>query len=142
MQIGTDSINKFFHSPELYFGVRKAFGLFIAILVFFGFLEDYEYGVAFVSGVLCMSIVDPASAYSLRVRSNELIVTLVLCSVGTFLINLVGPYPQISWLVLTILVFFYTLLAFYGKSATLIGFSALLAILMNYNFTINQIIWS
>ena len=134
MQIGTDSIHKFFHSPELYFGVRKALGLFIAILVFFGFLGNYEYGVAFVSGVLCMSIVDPASAYSLRVRSNELIATLALCSVGTFLINLVGPYPQIAWLVLTILVFFYTLLAFYGKSATLIGFSALLAILMNYNF--------
>ncbi len=134
MQIGTDSISKFFHSPELYFGVRKALGLFIAILIFFGFLEDYEYGVAFVSGVLCMSIVDPASAYSLRARSNELIVTLMLCSVGTFFINLVGPYPQISWLVLTTLVFFYTLLAFYGKSATLISFSALLAILMNHNF--------
>lgn len=134
MHIGTDSINKFFHGPELYFGVRKALGLFIAILIFFGFLENYDYGVAFVSGVLCMSIVDPASAYSLRARSNELIATLILCSVGTFLINLVGPYPQISWLVLTALVFIYTLLAFYGKSATLIGFSALLAILMNHNF--------
>ena len=134
MQVGTDSINKFFHSPELYFGVRKALGLFIAILVFFGFLGDYEYGVAFVSGVLCMSIVDPPSAYSLRARSNELIVSLILCSVGTFLINVVGPYPQVSWLVITSLVFFYSLFAFYGKSATLIGFSALLAILMNYNF--------
>lgn len=134
MHISTDSINKFFHSPELYFGVRKAFGLFIAIAIFFGFLEDYEYGVAFVSGVLCMSIVDPPSAYSLRARSNELIVTLVLCSAGTFLVNLVGPYHQISWLVVTALVFFYTLLAFYGKAATLIGFSALLAILMNHNF--------
>lgn len=134
VQIETESINKFFHSPELYFGIRKGFGLFMAILIFFGFLGNFEYGVAFVSGVLCMSIVDPPSAYSLRARSNELIATLVLCSLGTFLVNLFGPYPYISWFVITALVFAYTLLAFYGKSATLIGFAALLAILMNHNY--------
>lgn len=134
MQLASDSFNKFVHSPELYFGVRKALGLFIAILVFFGFLGSYDYGVAFVSGVLCMSIVDPPSAYSLRARSNELIATLLLCSFGTLLVNLVGPYSSISWLVITLLVFAYTLLALYGSSATLIGFAALLAAFMNYTF--------
>ncbi|MDO5667163.1 MAG: FUSC family membrane protein [Alcaligenaceae bacterium] len=134
MHIGTDTLNKFFHSPELYFGVRKAFGLFVAIFVFFGLLQDYEHGVAFASGVLCMSIVDPPAAYSLRARSNELLATLMLCSVGTFFVNLLGPYHEVSWVMITALVFLYSILAVYGKSGTLIGFAALLAILMNHNF--------
>lgn len=134
MHIASDTLNKFIHSPELYFGLRKAFGLFVAVVVFVGLLQDYAHGVAFASGVLAMSIVDPPAAYSLRARSNELLSTLLLCSAGTFLVNLVGPYPAISWIVVTLLVFFYTILAGYGKSGMLIGFAALLAVLINHNF--------
>lgn len=134
MHIRTDTLNKFIYSPELYFGLRKAFGLFVAIVVFVGLLQDYAHGVAFASGVLAMSIVDPPAAYSLRARSNELLSTLVLCSVGTFFVNLVGPYPAFSWIIVTLLVFFYTTLAVYGKSGMLIGFAALLAVLINHNF--------
>jgi uncharacterized membrane protein YccC len=134
VQLDTDSLNKFLYSSELYFAIRKSLGLFVVIFIFFGLLQDYQLGIAFGSGVLCMSIVDPSVAYSLRARSNELLATMFLCSAGTLIVNLLGPYPSISWIAITALVFFYSVLTVYGRSAALIGFASLLAIILNHQY--------
>ncbi|WP_051532322.1 FUSC family protein [Brackiella oedipodis] len=127
----SDSFIKFIYGPNLYFGLRKGLGLFFAISLFFILFPNFEVGFAFATGVLCESFID-TSNNTYRVRMNELLVGGLLIIFGIYIANLVSTFPIWSWLVITLLVFAYSMLAVYGKVGSLICFSALLATLTTY----------
>ncbi|MXN92921.1 FUSC family protein [Flavobacterium sp. Sd200] len=65
---------------------------------------------------------------NLQHRAKGLLVTVGIVTGSTLLVNLLHPYPWVFYPVITLVVFFLSMISVYGQRATMVAFSGLLAI--------------
>jgi uncharacterized membrane protein (TIGR01666 family) len=95
-------------------------------VLLFSYLGHFKIGFTIALGAFFTYPSDIPS--NLKHKINGILVTVLIVSGVNLLINLVYPYPWIFYPFLTILLFFLSMISVYGQRATMVSFSALIAI--------------
>ncbi|WP_016988323.1 FUSC family protein [Flavobacterium sp. ACAM 123] len=95
-------------------------------VLLFSYLGHFKIGFTIALGAFFTYPSDIPS--NLKHKVNGILVTVLIVSGVNLLINLVYPYPWVFYPFLTVLLFFLSMISVYGQRATMVSFSALIAI--------------
>jgi uncharacterized membrane protein (TIGR01666 family) len=95
-------------------------------VLLFSYLGHFKIGFTIALGAFFTYPSDIPS--NLKHKVNGILVTVLIVSGVNLLINVIYPYPWVFYPFLTLLLFFLSMISVYGQRATMVSFSALLAI--------------
>lgn len=111
------------------YNFTKALKITIASVVpviIFSYFNLFQIGFTIALGAFLTSSSDIPS--NLKHKINGILVAILIISTATFSINILHPYPFIFYPVLTISIFFLSMISVYGHRAMMVSFSGLLSI--------------
>ncbi|MFT7396482.1 MAG: putative membrane protein (TIGR01666 family) [Flavobacterium sp.] len=94
-------------------------------VLLFSYLGHFKIGFTIALGAFFTYPSDIPS--NLKHKVNGILVTVLIVSGVNLLINFIYPYPWLFYPFLTLLLFFLSMISVYGQRATMVSFSALLA---------------
>ncbi|AWG23458.1 FUSC family protein [Flavobacterium faecale] len=122
-------IQKFTESTEFTNALKITIaGAFPALL--FSYLGDIGTGITIALGAFLVFPSDIPSI--LKHKVNGLIITTLIISGITLLINLTYPYPWLFYPIFVSILFLVSMLAVYDQRATMVAFSALVAVSLSF----------
>jgi uncharacterized membrane protein (TIGR01666 family) len=95
-------------------------------VVLFSFLGKFEIGFTIALGAFFTYPSDIPS--NLKHKTNGILVTALLVAGVNLLVNIMHPYPWIFYPFLAVLIFLIAMISVYGQRATMVSFSALIAV--------------
>ncbi|HEX8575262.1 MAG TPA: FUSC family membrane protein [Flavobacterium sp.] len=98
--------------------------------IIFSYLNQFEFGFAIAIGALLTYPSDIPSNFKHKIKG--VFTAVVLVAGSNLLINILFPYPFLLYPIAALLIFFFAMIAVYGQRATMISFSALLAIALAF----------
>jgi uncharacterized membrane protein (TIGR01666 family) len=98
--------------------------------LFFAYIGNFQIGFTIALGAIFAYPSDIPS--NLKHKINGILVAVLIVSAVNLLINIANPYPWLLYPMLTILIFSISMLSVYGQRATMVSFSALLAIALAF----------
>jgi uncharacterized membrane protein (TIGR01666 family) len=116
-------IKDFTISNNLYNALKVGLAAVIPVFVF-SYLGQLEVGITIALGAFFTFPSDTPS--NLKHKVNGLLVTIIIITIVSVLINLTYPYPFLFYPVFTVLVFGLSMLSVYDQRATMVAFSSLM----------------
>lgn len=95
-------------------------------VILFNFLGMFDAGLTIAIGAFLTYPADIPSNLVHRAKGLLAAVCIVVCS--TLAVNVLHPYPYLFYPVITLFIFFLSMISVYGQRATMVAFSGLLAI--------------
>lgn len=95
-------------------------------VIILSFFHLFQIGFTIALGAFLTSSSDIPS--NLKHKINGILVAILIISTATFIINILHPYPYFFYPLLTISVFFLSMISVYGHRAMMVSFSGLLSI--------------
>ena len=118
----------FLYSHYFHLGLRFAVGL-VAITGVALALSDSATAMTVCIGALCTALMDMPSP--LRHKLNEMLASVLLCSVVTLLISLCSPLPWLLMAMLVVISFLASMMVVYGKKSMPLQLAALFIMTMS-----------
>lgn len=129
MDLRAEKISQFLYSPNFFYAVRKAIGVLLPVVIFLGIFKQYNEGLAFAAGSLCIALIDQPGGTK-KSRFNEMLAGLIMGNLAALLTGLANPYPLLVLFVITAQVFFFSMLSVYGARGGFIGFGCMLIMIL------------
>lgn len=120
----------FLYSHYVYRGLRSATGVIGATLIALQF-TDLPTAMVVSMGALCTSLMDLPSP--LNHKFNEMLASVLLCSVVTLVVALTTPFPRVMPFVLVLVTFLAGMMTVYGNKTLPLQFSALFVMTLTIN---------
>ncbi|KWR88582.1 FUSC family protein [Cupriavidus sp. IDO] len=120
----------FLYSHYVYRGLRSATGVIGATLIALQF-SDLPTAMVVSMGALCTSLMDLPSP--LNHKFNEMLASVILCSVVTLVVALATPFPRVMPFVLVLVTFMAGMMTVYGNKTLPLQFSALFVMTLTIN---------
>ncbi|AGW92074.1 MULTISPECIES: FUSC family protein [Cupriavidus] len=120
----------FLYSHYVYRGLRSATGVIGATLIALQF-TDLPTAMVVSMGALCTSLMDLPSP--LNHKFNEMLASVLLCSVVTLVVALTTPFPRVMPFVLVLVTFMAAMMTVYGNKTLPLQFSALFVMTLTIN---------
>lgn len=122
-------IKKFIDSTHFTNALKVTIAAVFPALLF-AYLGNFQIGFTIALGAIFAYPSDIPS--NLKHKINGILVAVSIFSVVNLLINIANPFPWILYPLLTVLIFSISMISVYGQRATMISFSALLAIALAF----------
>src|ERR1041384_514051 len=116
-------IRKFTESMNFANAVKATIAAVLPVVAF-AFLDAFEIGFTIALGAFLTSVGDISS--NLKHKINGLLSAAFIVAGSALVISLAYPWPWLLYPVLTLTIFFLSMIAAYGHRATLVSFSGLL----------------
>ena len=124
-----DEVKEFADSTNFLNALKVTLAAVIPVMVF-SYLDLFELGFAIAIGALLTYPSDIPSNFRHKIKG---VFTAAVLVAGTnLLINVLFPYSFLLYPVVVLLIFFFSMIAVYGQRATMVSFSALLAVALAF----------
>ena len=120
----------FLYSHYVYRGLRSATGVIGATLIALHF-SDLPTAMVVSMGALCTSLMDLPSP--LNHKFNEMLASVLLCSVVTLVVALATPFPRVMPFLLVLVTFMAGMMTVYGNKTLPLQFAALFVMTLTIN---------
>ncbi|MCY1261760.1 integral membrane protein, YccS/YhfK family [compost metagenome] len=120
----------FLYSHYVYRGLRSATGVIGATLIALHF-SDLPTAMVVSMGALCTSLMDLPSP--LNHKFNEMLASVLLCSVVTLVVALATPFPRVMPFLLVLVTFLAGMMTVYGNKTLPLQFAALFVMTLTIN---------
>ncbi|WP_373378628.1 FUSC family membrane protein [Cupriavidus nantongensis] len=120
----------FLYSHYVYRGLRSATGVIGATLIALHF-SDLPTAMVVSMGALCTSLMDLPSPLSHKF--NEMLASVLLCSVVTLVVALATPFPRVMPFLLVLVTFMAGMMTVYGNKTLPLQFAALFVMTLTIN---------
>jgi len=125
MELRIASLRNFFYSHYFFGGVRQGVGMLLPVLVLGGIFGEYAIGLIATFGAQCVAIIDQPGGPQ-RHRTNEMLGGATLGVLTVIITGLASTYPLLTWIVVVVQCFIFSMFSVFGKRGGLIGFAGLL----------------
>lgn len=129
MDLRTTGLGRFLYSHYFFSGARQAIGMMLPAIVLGVGLGHFAQGLIASFGALCVAVIDQPGGPQ-RHRGNEMLGGAVLCTITVIITGLASTHPLLLWLAVIGQAFAYSMLNVYGPRGGLIGFGALLLMIL------------
>src|SRR5690554_2484199 len=119
------SIERFIHSHHLFGGTRQAVGVLVPPFILGGITGEYQSGMTAAVGAACVAILDQPGGPR-RYGIQGMAAAVLLGSLTVAITGVAGTDTLLTWLVVPLLCFGFSMFTVFGQQGGLLGFACLL----------------
>jgi uncharacterized membrane protein YccC len=125
MDLRIASLGRFFFSHYFFGGVRQGVGMMLPVIILGGIFGEYTIGLIATFGAQCLAIIDQPGGPR-RHRMYEMLGGAALGTLTVLITGLASTSPPLTWVLVIVQVFVFSMFTVFGKRGSLIGFAGLL----------------
>lgn len=118
-------LERFIYSHHLFGGARQALGVILPAVVLIGLLGRFDQGVTAAVGAACVAFLDQPGGPR-RYGAQGMAAAVLLGSLTVAVTGLASTSPILTWLVVPLLCFVFSMFTVFGRQGGLLGFACLL----------------